>query len=56
MKALTDSGIASTNSSRRAIITGLAKDLKGNIERITRWSLEVGPVSGYELPMYLLNR
>jgi acetyl-CoA decarbonylase/synthase complex subunit gamma len=56
MKALTDSGIAAKNSSRRAIIPGLAKDLKGNIERITRWSLEVGPISGYELPMYLLNR
>ncbi len=56
MKALTDSGIASRNSSRRAIIPGLAKDLKGNIERITRWNLEVGPVSGFELPMYLLSR
>jgi acetyl-CoA decarbonylase/synthase complex subunit gamma len=56
MKALTDSGIASKNSSRRAIIPGLAKDLKGNIERITRWGLEVGPVSGFELPMYLLSR
>lgn len=56
MKAITDSGIAGKNSSRKAIIPGLAKDLKGNIERITRWSLEVGPVSGFELPMYLLSR
>jgi acetyl-CoA decarbonylase/synthase complex subunit gamma len=56
MKALNDSGIASKSSARRAIIPGLAKDLKGNIERITRWSLAVGPISGFELPMYLLTR
>ncbi len=56
MKALTDSGITGKNSSRKALIPGLAKDQKGNIERITRWSLEVGPVSGFELPMYLLSR
>ena len=56
MKAINESGIAGKNSSRRAVLPGLAKDLKGNIERITRWSLEVGPVSGYELPLYLLNR
>jgi len=56
MKALTDSGIAGKVSGRRAIIPGLAVGLKGTIERITRWSLEVGPVSGYELPLYLLRR
>lgn len=56
MKALTDSGIAGKVSGRRAIIPGLAVGLKGNIERITRWSLEVGPVSGFELPLYLLGR
>jgi CO dehydrogenase/acetyl-CoA synthase gamma subunit (corrinoid Fe-S protein) len=56
MKAITESGIAGKSSSRKAILPGLAKDLKGNIERITRWGLEIGPVSGFELPMYLLKR
>jgi acetyl-CoA decarbonylase/synthase complex subunit gamma len=56
MKAITDSGIAGKTSTKKAIISGLLVNQKNSIERITRWSLEVGPVSGYELPLYLLNR
>jgi len=56
MKALTDSGITNKASSKKMIIGGLGESLKGNIERITRWTVEVGPVSGYELPLYLLSR
>lgn len=56
MKALADSGIAGKSSTRKAIISGMAGDQKGSIERVTRWTLEVGPVSGYELPLYLLRR
>ncbi len=56
MKALNDSGIASKAPARRAILPGLASDLRGNIERVTRWSLEAGPVSGFEIPLYLLSR
>jgi acetyl-CoA decarbonylase/synthase complex subunit gamma len=55
MKALTDSGIMNKASSKKMIIGGLGESLKGNIERITRWTVEVGPVSGYELPLYLLK-
>ena len=55
MKAITDSGIAARSSSRRIIIPGLAHASKSAIERITRWTVEVGPVSGFELPMYLLT-
>lgn len=55
MKAITDSGIAARSSSRRIIIPGLAQASKSAIERITRWTAEVGPVSGFELPMYLLT-
>jgi acetyl-CoA decarbonylase/synthase complex subunit gamma len=55
MKAINDSGIAAKNPARKAVISGLAKDLKGNIERMSRWSLEVGPVSGFELPLYLIS-
>jgi len=56
MKALNDSGLSGKVMSRRAIISGLAVDQKNGIERITRWGLDIGPVSGYELPLYLLSR
>jgi hypothetical protein len=56
MKALTESGISNKNMSRKMIIGGLGSNLKGSIERITRWSIEIGPISGYELPLYLLKR
>jgi acetyl-CoA decarbonylase/synthase complex subunit gamma len=56
MKALTESGISNKNMSRKMIIGGLGSNLKSGIERITRWSVEAGPVSGYELPLYLLRR
>ena len=55
MKAINDSGIAAKNASRRAVISGLAKDLKGNLERMSRWNLELGPISGFELPLYLIS-
>jgi acetyl-CoA decarbonylase/synthase complex subunit gamma len=55
MKAISDSRIIDKNPSRRAVISGLAKDLKGNIERMSRWNLEIGPVSGFELPLYLIG-
>jgi acetyl-CoA decarbonylase/synthase complex subunit gamma len=56
MKALNDSGISNKTPSKRMIIGGLGEGLKGSIERVTRWTVEVGPVSGYELPLYLLQR
>jgi acetyl-CoA decarbonylase/synthase complex subunit gamma len=56
MRAINDSGIAAKNPSRKAVISGLAKDQKGNIERMSRWTLELGPVSGFELPLYLLSQ
>lgn len=55
MRAINDSGIAAKNPSRRAVISGLAKDSKGNIERMSRWNLEIGPISGFELPLYLIS-
>jgi acetyl-CoA decarbonylase/synthase complex subunit gamma len=56
MKALTESGISTRTMSKRMIIGGLGEGLKSSIERITRWSIDVGPVSGYELPLYLLSK
>jgi len=56
MKALTDSGISARTSTRKMIIPGVAGDAKSSIERITRWSVEIGPVSGFELPLFLIAR
>lgn len=55
MRALTESGIVSKVSKRRMIIPGLASDQKSSIERITRWNVLVGPVSGFELPLFILQ-
>lgn len=54
MKALTDSGIVEKTTGKKAILPGKARDLKNGIERVTRWSYEVGPESAFELPLYLL--
>jgi acetyl-CoA decarbonylase/synthase complex subunit gamma len=56
MTALIGSGIANKSTSKKMIIGGLGASLKGNIERITRWTVEVGPESGYELPLFLASR
>ena len=56
MKAINESGVGSKTSARKALISGLAGEQKSGIERISRWALEVGPVSGFEIPMYLLAR
>jgi acetyl-CoA decarbonylase/synthase complex subunit gamma len=56
MKAINESGVGNKVSARKAIISSLAADQKSGIERIARWSLELGPVSGFELPLYLLAK
>jgi CO dehydrogenase/acetyl-CoA synthase gamma subunit (corrinoid Fe-S protein) len=56
MKAINESGIGNRSSSRKALISGLAGEQKSGIERITRWGLEVGPVSGFEIPLYLISK
>ena len=55
MRALTECGIVSKVSKKRMIIPGLASDQKSSIERITRWNVQVGPVSGFELPLFILQ-
>jgi acetyl-CoA decarbonylase/synthase complex subunit gamma len=55
MRAINESGILNKASSKKMVIGGLGEGLKSNIERIARWTVEVGPVSGYELPLYLLS-
>lgn len=50
MKAIADSGVANRTSGRKAIVSDLAKGRKSGVERITGWNLDIGPVSGFELP------
>lgn len=56
MTALAESGIASRSSARRMVIGGLGSSIRSGIERVTRWTVDLGPVSGYELPLWLLSR
>jgi acetyl-CoA decarbonylase/synthase complex subunit gamma len=35
------------------LIPGLAEGCRSDIKRVTRWRVEVGPVSGFEVPLYL---
>jgi CO dehydrogenase/acetyl-CoA synthase gamma subunit (corrinoid Fe-S protein) len=56
LKGIGDSRIASKVDERRLILPGLAETAKSSIERITKWPAEIGPVSGFELPIYLASR
>ncbi len=38
------------------LIPGLAERFRSDVQRVTRWRVEVGPVSGFEIPMYLAAR
>jgi CO dehydrogenase/acetyl-CoA synthase gamma subunit (corrinoid Fe-S protein) len=56
LKGIGDSRIASIVSERRLIVPGVAENAKSSIERITKWPVEIGPVSGFELPIFLASR
>lgn len=56
MRAIMDSGVSSRSSRREIIVPGLARSLDKGIERATRLRVEVGPISGFELPIYLASK
>jgi CO dehydrogenase/acetyl-CoA synthase gamma subunit (corrinoid Fe-S protein) len=56
MKGIGDSRISSMSNERKLIIPGVAEAAKSSIERITKWPTEIGPVSGFELPIFLAAR
>lgn len=56
MKGIGDSRISSIVNERKIIIPGVAEMTKSSIERITKWPTEVGPISGFELPIFLASR
>jgi len=54
-KALTESGIAAEINHSRVIIPGLAESSAADIKKLTTWNVLVGPISGLELPLYLIK-
>jgi len=55
LKAVTDTEVGSLVSHRTMMIPGLARNLSGQIRQFTGWQVIVGPVSGFEIPMFLLS-
>ena len=55
LKVITETEVGSLLNHRNLIIPGLARHLAGPIKQTTGWEVAVGPVSGLELPLYLLK-
>jgi CO dehydrogenase/acetyl-CoA synthase gamma subunit (corrinoid Fe-S protein) len=53
MAAITAAGIGRQVSHTDLLIPGLAERQRSDIQRVTRWHVEVGPVSGFEIPLFL---
>jgi CO dehydrogenase/acetyl-CoA synthase gamma subunit (corrinoid Fe-S protein) len=56
LKVITESEIGSLTSHRNLVIPGLARHLASQIRQATSWHVEVGPVSGMELPLFLMTQ
>ena len=52
-KAIQDNGVERMINHKTMIIPGLAEREKNSIRQLTKWDVEVGPVSGFLLPLYL---
>lgn len=55
LKLITETEVGSFISHRNLVIPGLARHLAGQIKQITGWRVSVGPVSGFELPLFLIK-
>lgn len=55
LKVITESEVGSFVSHRNLVIPGLARHLASQIKQTTGWQVLVGPVSGFELPLFLLQ-
>jgi acetyl-CoA decarbonylase/synthase complex subunit gamma len=54
-KAMKENAVDDRISRRTLIIPGLAETEKNAIRQLTRWEVLVGPVSGFLLPLFLLQ-
>jgi CO dehydrogenase/acetyl-CoA synthase gamma subunit (corrinoid Fe-S protein) len=53
LKAIKETGMEEKGIGRELIIPGLAVSLRPDIERLTGWSVRVGPECAAELPLFL---
>ena len=53
LKTINETEIGSSVTHRNLIIPGLARHIAGQIKHVTGWEVIVGPVSGFELPLFL---
>jgi CO dehydrogenase/acetyl-CoA synthase gamma subunit (corrinoid Fe-S protein) len=51
--ALNSAGLTRLVRHTELLIPGLAERFRSDVQRVTRWRVEVGPVSGFEIPLYL---
>ena len=53
--AMSAAGLARLVGHTELLIPGLAENFRSDVKRVTRWRVEVGPVSGFEIPLYLAS-
>lgn len=54
-KAIKDNSVEARVERPTMIIPGLAEKERNSIRQLTRWEVVVGPVSGFLLPLFILN-
>lgn len=55
-KAIKDNAVEARVERPTMIIPGLAEKERNSIRQLTRWEVVVGPVSGFLLPLFILNK
>jgi CO dehydrogenase/acetyl-CoA synthase gamma subunit (corrinoid Fe-S protein) len=55
MRVITETEVGSCVTHRNLMIPGLAKHMAGQIRQATGWNVVVGPVSGLEIPLFLVR-
>jgi acetyl-CoA decarbonylase/synthase complex subunit gamma len=53
LKVLNESEIGASITHRTLVIPGLARHIAGRIKQVVGWDVVVGPVSGFEIPLFL---
>lgn len=56
MRGLTNSAVAGRVNHRNLLLPGLCTGIEMQVEQMTRWRVERGPISGFELPAFLIGR
>jgi acetyl-CoA decarbonylase/synthase complex subunit gamma len=56
MRGLTNAAVAGRVNHRNLMIPGLCGGIERQVEMMTRWRVELGPISGFELPAFILSK